>query len=176
LDLAYRSGSVTTIQAHEVCEQDEFEIEYGIEPKLRHRPALTNRGAVIAYYATFTTKDGGYGFEVMSKDDIMAHAKKYSQSFGKGFSPWSSNFDEMAKKTVLKRALKYAPLKTEFARAVAADATIKTTIDADMSSVADETERNITPPEEAPAAAAEKPMTDAEADAILEASLDGAQG
>ena len=151
LDLAYRSGMVTSIQAHEVCENDVFECEYGIEPQLRHKPAMRDRGAVIAYYAVFKTKDGGYGFEGMSKDDIMAHAKKYSQSFGKGFSPWASNFDEMAKKTVLKRVLKYAPLKTEFARALASDGTIKSTIDADMSTVNDETEINVTPAEEQPA-------------------------
>ena len=140
IDLAYRSGEVKDIQAHEVHENDTFEYELGLEPKLKHIPAMSNRGAVIMYYAIFHTKDGGYGFNVMSVDDVQEHARKYSKSYGSSFSPWKSNFDEMAKKTVLKRCLKYAPIKTEFSRSISADETIKTTIAADMAEQADETD------------------------------------
>lgn len=140
IDLAYRSGEVRDIQAHEVYENDEFEYELGLEPKLRHVPAPSNRGSVIAYYAVFHTKDGGYGFEVMSTEDIKEHAKKYSQAYSSSYSPWSKNFDEMAKKTVLKRCLKYAPLKTEFVREMNADGTIKKDITANMADVPDETD------------------------------------
>jgi recombination protein RecT len=45
----------------------------------------------------------------------------------------------MAKKTVIKKVLKYAPIKTEFVRAMAADETIKTTIAPDMVDEQDET-------------------------------------
>lgn len=140
IDLAYRSGEVKDIQAHEVHENDVFEYELGLEPKLKHVPATSNRGPVIMYYAVFHTKDGGYGFEVMSAEDIREHAKKYSKAYSSGYSPWTTNFDEMAKKTVLKKCLKYAPLKTEFVRAMSADETIKSDISAHMSEVHDETE------------------------------------
>lgn len=133
IDLAYRSGEVSIIQAHEVYENDEFDYELGMEPRLRHIPARANRGKVICYYAMFKTKDGGYGFDVMSIEDVQAHAKKYSKAYGSG--PWQTNFDEMAKKTVLKKVLKYAPLKSDFVRAAAQDESIKTEIDADMYSV-----------------------------------------
>lgn len=133
IDLAYRSGEVSIIQAHEVHENDEFDYELGMEPRLRHIPARANRGKVICYYAMFKTKDGGYGFDVMSIEDVQAHAKKYSKAYGSG--PWQTNFDEMAKKTVLKKVLKYAPLKSDFVRAAAQDESIKTEIDADMYSV-----------------------------------------
>lgn len=136
IDLAYRSGEVKDIQAHEVRENDVFEYELGLDPKLKHVPATSNRGPVVMYYAVFHTKDGGYGFEVMSAEDIKEHAKKYS----KAYSPWTTNFDEMAKKTVLKKCLKYAPLKTEFVRAMSADETIKSDISAHMTEVHDETE------------------------------------
>jgi len=140
IDLAYRSGEVRDIQAHEVYENDEFEYELGLNPKLRHVPAQSNRGNVIAYYAVFHTKDDGYGFEVMSIEDVKAHAKKYSQAYSSSYSPWSKNFDEMAKKTVLKKCLKYAPLKTEFVREMSADGTIKQDITANMTDVPDETD------------------------------------
>ena len=137
IDLAYRSGEVSTIQAHVVYENDEFEYELGLEPKLRHVPAKSDRGDPVFFYAVFRTKDGGYGFDVMSVDDVRAHAKKYSKAFSNG--PWQTNFEEMAKKTVLKRVLKYAPLKTDFVRGLSADETIKTQISEDMFSVPDET-------------------------------------
>ena len=88
-------------------------------------PALTDRGPVILYYAVYHTKDGGSGFAVMSMDDIKAHMHQFSKAADKGFSPWSTNFDEMAKKTVIKKVLKYAPMATDFVRAVAADESIK---------------------------------------------------
>lgn len=141
LDLAYRSGEVTIIQAHEVYENDEFAYEFGLEPKLKHIPTTGERGAVTHYYAMFKTKSGGYGFHVMGRDEVEEFAKKYSQAYKKGYStPWLTNFDEMAKKTVLKACLKYAPIKTEFARTLSADETIKTSIAADMVSEADETD------------------------------------
>lgn len=131
LALFYRSGG-KDLQSHEVYENDTFEFEFGLEPKLRHVPAMRDRGQVIAYYAVWRTKDGGYGFDVMSVEDIRAHMHKFSKAAEKGFSPWSTNFDEMAKKTVIKKALKYAPLSTEFVRAMSADETIKTNIMPDM--------------------------------------------
>lgn len=135
IDLAYRSGQVTIIQAHEVRENDEFSYSFGLEPTLHHVPACGDRGNVICYYAMFRTKDGGFGFEVMNREDVEAHARQYSKSYGNGYSPWSTNFDEMAKKTVLKKCLKYAPLKSDFVRAVASDETIKTEIAEDMTEV-----------------------------------------
>lgn len=137
IDLAYRSGEVSTIQAHVVYENDEFEYELGLEPKLRHVPAKSDRGDPVFFYAVFRTKDSGYGFDVMSVDDVRAHARKYSKAYSNG--PWQTNFEEMAKKTVLKRVLKYAPLKTDFVRGLTADETIKTQISEDMFSVPDET-------------------------------------
>lgn len=138
IDLAYRSGEVSIIQAHTVYENDEFQYELGLDPKLRHVPAKSNRGKPIAYYAMFKTKDDGYGFQVMSMEDVTEHARKFSKSYGDG--PWQTNFDEMAKKTVLKKVLKYAPLKSDFVRGVSQDGTTKTEIAADMSEIPDVTE------------------------------------
>ncbi len=137
IDLAYRSGEVQNIQAHEVYENDTFEYELGLNPKLRHVPALKDRGEVILYYAVFKLTNGGVGFEVMSKEDVEAFAKKKSKTYGTG--PWQSDFDAMAKKTLVKRLLKFAPLKSDFVRAVTADETIKSGISENMTDLPDET-------------------------------------
>jgi len=151
LDLAYRSGEVSIVDAQAVHENDFFEYEYGLEPKLTFKPSLTNRGAVIAYYAMFKTKAGGYNFTVMSKEDIIAHMNQYSQASDSKYSPWNTNFDSMAKKTVLKQVLKYAPLKSDFVKEVATDGTIKTDIQPNMMDMNDETEPiNVTPVTEEP--------------------------
>ena len=130
IDLAYRSD-VSIIQAHAVYENDEFEYEFGLEPKLRHVPARSNRGKPILYYAMFKTQSGGYGFEVMSVEDVNKVRDRSKAKSG----PWVTDFDAMARKTVLKRCLKYAPLKTELARQIARDETVSHDIDPDMTEV-----------------------------------------
>ena len=142
ITLAYRSGQFKNIFAREVHAKDEFSYEYGLEPKLTHIPATeADNGPVIYYYGVFTLTNGGYGFEVMSVEEMKAFALKYSKAYKKG--PWQTNFDSMAKKTVLKRVLKYAPLSVEFAREVEADETIKTSLDAEMVAMPDETDYTI---------------------------------
>ena len=136
IDLAYRSGEIEVVQAQVVYENDEFECEYGLEPKLSHKPADKDRGEPIKVYAMFRTKSGGFGFEVMSIEDVKKHAQKYSQSYSSSYSPWKTHFEEMAKKTVLKRVLKYAPLRSDF---ITSDETIKTEISDDMLTVKDNT-------------------------------------
>lgn len=138
IDLAYRSGEVESIQAHVVYENDDFTCEYGLEPKLVHKPADSNRGEPVKVYAVFKTKSGGFGFEVMSMEDVRIHAAKYSKAYNSAFSPWKTNFEEMAKKTVLKRVLKYAPLKSDFVRAAVQDEVVKTSISEDMYDVPNE--------------------------------------
>lgn len=139
IDLAYRSGDVEVIQAHVVHKNDEFTCEYGLDPKLTHKPADTDRGDPVKVYAVFKTKSGGFGFEVMSMEEVREHAAKHSKAYGSSYSPWKTSFEEMAKKTVLKRVLKYAPLKSDFVRAAVQDEVIKTGISDDMYEVPNET-------------------------------------
>lgn len=140
IDLAYRNGQMQTIQAQEVYENDFFEYEYGLEPKLIHRPAFSNRGELVYFYGIFRTVNGGFGFSVMSKADMDTFAKTYSKAFDSSFSPWKTSYIEMAKKTVIKQALKYAPIMTEFQRALFTDETIKTQLSEEMFSVRNEME------------------------------------
>jgi recombination protein RecT len=112
IDLVRRSGQVSTISAQAVHEKDHFHFEYGLEDKLEHKPALTNKGAVIAYYAIAKMKDGGYSFIVMSKEDVEKFRDKHAKA--KTFGPWVDEFDAMAKKTVLRQLIKYLPISVEY--------------------------------------------------------------
>lgn len=139
IELAQRSGRIKTIYAHEVRENDEFEMDYGLDQKLIHKPLLKgDRGDVIGYYAVYHTIDGGYSFAFMTRDEVIEFAKKKSKTFNSG--PWQTDFDAMAKKTVVKQLLKYAPISIELQQAITADSTVKTKIDPDMNLVEDETE------------------------------------
>ena len=135
IDLAHRSGELKSIEAHVVYENDEFDFEFGLEPKLKHIPTKeADKGEITWVYAIYHLVNGGYGFEVMSAADVNAHRNKFSQAAN---SPaWKNNWEEMAKKTVVKKALKYAPLKSDFVTAMATDET-------SMNAVSDGEEMNI---------------------------------
>lgn len=135
LDLAYRNPEMQIVQAHEVYENDEFDYELGMNPKLVHKPTLGDRGELRLFYGMFRLTNGGFGFEVMSKTAVEVYAREYSQSYDSSFSPWQKNFIDMAKKTVIKKALKYAPLRTDFRRAMSTDGTIKEELNEDMTEV-----------------------------------------
>jgi recombination protein RecT len=119
IDLARRSGQIVSIAAHEVCENDKFDLVYGLDERLTHVPSLGDRGKLIGFYAVAKLKDGGHCFEFMSLhqvQEIMAS----TQSKGK-YGPWKDNFVEMGRKTVIRRLSKYLPLSIEFQAAAALD-------------------------------------------------------
>lgn len=127
IDLARRSGQIVSIASHEVCENDHFELVYGIDEKLNHTPAMGERGEVIGFYAVAKLKDGGYSFEFMTTRQVeqiregsqgFQQAKKYNKEAS---HPWTVHFVEMGRKTVIRRLAKYLPLSIEFQSAVALD-------------------------------------------------------
>lgn len=120
LKLARQSNEITSISARVVYSKDDFEYEFGLEDKLSHKPTHDEDPGVMTYaYAIFRYKGGGYHFDVMSKteiDGIRARSKTGDNG------PWVTDYDEMAKKTVLRRASKMAPASIEdLARAIAID-------------------------------------------------------
>ncbi|MBD8916163.1 MAG: recombinase RecT [Pseudobutyrivibrio sp.] len=135
INLAYRNEQLQTIQAQCVYSHDSFEYELGLNATLVHKPTLEDRGELIAVYALFKLCNGGYGFEVMSRHDIDVHAQKYSKTISSAYSPWNTAYNDMAMKTVVKKLLRFAPLKSDFLRAVATDETVKTEIGVDMSEI-----------------------------------------
>ena len=71
-------------------------------------------------------------YNVMSKDEIINHAKKFSKTYSSKYSPWVTNFESMAKKTVLKLLLsKFGILSIEMQIAQKADQAVIEEIDGD---------------------------------------------
>lgn len=70
IDLARRSGQIVSIAAHEVCEADTFNLVYGLDERLEHRPAMGERGPAIGFYAVAKLVGGGHAFEFMSRHQV----------------------------------------------------------------------------------------------------------
>jgi phage RecT family recombinase len=125
IDLARRSGQIQSISARAVYSNDQFDYSYGLEEQLIHRPALGERGELAYAYAVAKLKDGGVQFEVMGIDDLLAvrdSSQGYRQAVEKGWdNPWISNFDEMCRKTTIRRLFKYLPVSIEVMRAASLD-------------------------------------------------------
>ena len=117
--IARRSGEVLSIDAHIVHDNDEFELVYGIEQSLHHKPCFDgDPGAVKGAYCVVRFRDGSYQFQFMPKREIDAHRARSKAS---GSGPWVSDYEEMAKKTVFRSLFKWLPLSLEQISAITKD-------------------------------------------------------
>lgn len=119
IDLARRSGQIKSIEARVVGENDICEIRYGTDAAIHHlEEPKKDRGEVIGYYAVAQLVGGGKQFEFMRNSDVEAIRK---ESPSKNSTPWVKYYNEMAKKTVIRRLFKYLPVSIEMNRAVSID-------------------------------------------------------
>lgn len=124
VDLAYRSGKVTTINAALVHDADEFDFEEGTHPKILHKKNLRDApGDWYAAYAVVHPTDGPPFTNVMRRDEILAIRDKCAPRNKKGelVGPWVDWEEPMALKTCVKPALKLAPCSIELADAIGLD-------------------------------------------------------
>ena len=120
ISLSRRSGEILSINAYCVHAKDDFTYQLGLHPDIQHIPSSeADPGPVVFVYAVAQLRGGGVQFEVMSRAEIEAvrdqsqgwnSAVKYKTT---GLSPWTKHFDEMAKKTVVRKMFKYLPVSTE---------------------------------------------------------------
>lgn len=142
IDLARRSGHIETIYAQVVYENDQFELEYGLEPRISHIPwhvrndaTFETPGGIRGAYMVAKFTGGGYYLHYMPKAEIDKHRDR---SAAKNNGPWVTDYEEMAKKTVVRAGWKWLPISIEIARQVeAADESVKDEIAADMADVID---------------------------------------
>jgi recombination protein RecT len=103
IQLAIRTSAYDAINATEIYEGEEI-----VENRLTGEISLNgNRSGdeVIGYAAYFRLNNGFEKFKHMTVDEVHAHAKKYSKSYGHKLSAWTTNFDDMGKKTVIRLLL-----------------------------------------------------------------------
>lgn len=118
MELARRSNAVRKITAHVVYDADVFEFEYGADEKLIHKPELRkDRGGFHCAYAVATLDDGYTIIEVVPMGDIekikQTSLSKIKKEEAKNYSPWVTSFDEMARKTAVRRIFKYLPISLD---------------------------------------------------------------
>lgn len=105
------SGALISIGAHVAYDADRFLYVLGDEERIEHEPALgANRGKPKAVYAIAKTKDGGIYREVMTVAEVE---KVRNVSRAKNSGPWVQWWDEMARKTVIRRLSKRLPMSTD---------------------------------------------------------------
>lgn len=126
IELLRRSGQLSDIYACEIRENDDFQITLGLHRDIKHNINFNeDRGEVVGYYAVAVLKDGANSFEFMTKKQVEEHRDKFSKT-STNTSPWKTDFDEMAKKTVIKKLLKYLPVSVEWLENVSKDEKVLT--------------------------------------------------
>jgi len=131
IQLAQRTGEYKSINAIPIDEShlvswnplsEELEVDFNHEKS----------GKVVGYAARFELLNGFCKTVYWTKKEVEEHAKKYSQSYSYKSSPWNTNFDQMAIKTVLKKALStYGIMSVEMVRANIADQGVISNFDTD---------------------------------------------
>jgi recombination protein RecT len=126
LELVRRSGFVESIGAYLVHANDEYEVHFGTDPGVTHKPCLEgDPGPLMFGYAVAKIKGGGTHVEVMTMRDIerirdrsqnVIMARRYDKQ-----TPWDTDFEEMARKTLMRRICKYLPKSPDIALAVTLD-------------------------------------------------------
>lgn len=125
VQLAQRSGhfktiNTTAVKAGEIKSIDRLAGE--IEWEWIQNDDERAKTETIGYVAYFRLNNGFEKTLYMTKAEIETHAKKYSQTYKKGYGVWKDNFDAMARKTVLKLILnRYAPLSVDMQKAIELD-------------------------------------------------------
>lgn len=162
IDLSRRSGQIVSISARVRYANDPWKMKFGTEDYIEHEPAEGgDRGQMVGVYAVAKLKDGGVQFEYLTRGEVerirdgsegyraaLATAKKYGKP---PRGPWIEHFEEMARKTAIRRLCKYLPMSIELANAVALDEHAEGGRTQNLGSVLDGVEYTVMSSEDGPA-------------------------
>ena len=120
IQLAMRTGSYRYINA-DVVYEGELETVDKLTGEISISGTKTS-DKPVGYFAFFETLNGFRKTVFWHADKVREHGKKYSKSFNSSYSPWQSQFDDMAIKTVLRNAIsKWGIMSVEMQNAIAND-------------------------------------------------------
>lgn len=122
IELARRSGMVSTIYAYVVRQGDAFEYELGLEPNIKHKPSEAEdreSKPITHVYAVAKMRDSDERvFVVLTRAQVEARRKRSAASSS---GPWVTDYEAMCLKTAVRSLWKWLPKSAEIARATALD-------------------------------------------------------
>jgi len=121
IQLAIRTGQYRHLNADAVYEGEEMIVD-----KIKGTMEITGKkmsDKVIGYFSYMKLINGFEKAIAWTKEDVQKHAKRFSKSYKSKYdSPWKSDFDAMAKKTMLLQLIpKYGPMTIEMTQALEGD-------------------------------------------------------
>lgn len=116
--LAYQGGFVAYIEARLVHRDDVFEVCYSPDLAMRHIPDIGGDSPVVGVYAVAKLTSGDRLFEHLTVAEVEA-VRRRSRAGNNG--PWVTDWNEMAKKTAIRRVVKTLPKSPQLLRAIEAD-------------------------------------------------------
>lgn len=121
IKLVANTGELLGVKAAPVHRNDEFQFDDGLEPFVSHKyHHIPDRGPVVGYWAGAVLKSGFKSIVYMTVKEVEAHRDRFAMTKtkdGKIFGVWNDNFEAMALKTVIHKALKYLPKSVRAATA-----------------------------------------------------------
>jgi recombination protein RecT len=120
ITLARRTGEIANLYAEAVYPGDKFKVTLGLDPDILHEPdweseERDNERNLIGIYAVAKFKDGSHQFTYLPKKKIE-RIRARSKCSDNG--PWSTDYEEMCKKTGIRRLAKVLPMSVEMMKAV----------------------------------------------------------
>lgn len=139
VELVNRCGKAVILSTEVVYENDDFEYSLGLNPILNHVPTSGERGQIIGVYCVAKNLVANEKIFIYLKKEDIDKVRKSSKAGQSNYSPWSTWYEEMAKKTAIKRICKLLPISVDVQQKISSDETIKDKIDKDMATVPDNT-------------------------------------
>lgn len=125
IDLAMRSGRLASVEARTVYRDEEFEVEYGTDFRIYHKPLVDvpasevdDEREVLCYYAIARYPGGGYYAEHFTMAQLARLRRMSKQPDGEA---WRKHPDRMYRKTCIRQIRPYLPMSSEVAAALAGD-------------------------------------------------------
>lgn len=139
IELVNRSREAAILSTEVVYENDLFNYELGLNPTLKHVPVWDDRGKAIGVYCVAKNLLANEKLFIYLQKEDIEKVRGASKAKDSEYSPWSKWWEEMAKKTAIKRICKLLPLAIDVQKKISTDETVKETIAADMTEVVDAT-------------------------------------